>query len=229
MHQSTGDPTEESLPSRRALFDGIPRTPLVQNALALPGLTPVPVLPSTPMVPTPSNPIPKPPPAVPHPARRRGRTEVIKPNDSSAQALLVMLQKSHDRQEQSQLEDRRVAEKKSDQKEVARVQAKAEADHDQAMREGQLQIDRDLADKRNQLLDEEHRAREADRKEERRLDMEWRAEEGRRYEASQQQLAADRKDQEKARRAQEQSSQLFQAALMRMLGVGGVMPQAEGP
>ncbi|KAA1127652.1 hypothetical protein PGTUg99_002229 [Puccinia graminis f. sp. tritici] len=121
MHQSTGDPTGESLPSRRALFDGIPRTPLVQNAPALPGLTPVPVLPLTPMVPTPSNPIPKPPPAVPHPARRWGRTKVIKPDDSSAQALLVMLQKSRDRQEQSRLEDRRVAKKKSDQKEVARV------------------------------------------------------------------------------------------------------------
>ncbi|KAA1135535.1 hypothetical protein PGTUg99_014700 [Puccinia graminis f. sp. tritici] len=231
-HPTTGGSPGRVRTSGAALFDGIPRTPSVAMGSggsgsttgpahpSTPTVAPTPAVPPTPTVPptatvTPTPTVPtdvipmaKPPPAGPHPARRRGRTEVTKHEDSSAGALLVMLQKSHDWQDQLRLEDRQVAEKKAEAKDLVRLEAMAEAAHDRTIRDGQLKIDRDLAEKWNQLMDNKFRAREADRKEERRLDKEWRAAEGRRYEASQKQLAANRKDQDDARRAQEQSTQV---------------------
>ncbi|EHS63728.1 uncharacterized protein PGTG_21804 [Puccinia graminis f. sp. tritici CRL 75-36-700-3] len=93
------------------------------------------------------------------------------------------------------------------------------------MQEGQLEIDWELAKKRNEVLDEERRVRDKDRREEKRLAHEWRAEEARRYEASQKQLAEDRKVQDDARRDQERDARLFQAAMMSMLGVQEPIPR----
>ncbi|EFP81549.2 uncharacterized protein PGTG_07798 [Puccinia graminis f. sp. tritici CRL 75-36-700-3] len=170
--------------------------------------------------------ITKPPPATPHPSRQRGRTKVTKPDDSSTQALLQMFQQSQDRQEAARVEDCRLADVRANEKESARAAAATQAAHDCSIRDGQLKLDRDVAEKRNQALDEERRVPDEDRKEEKRQALEWRQEEGRRYEASQKLLAEERKVQDTARREQERASQLFQAAMMRMLGVQDLIPSA---
>ncbi|KAA1083528.1 hypothetical protein PGTUg99_035634 [Puccinia graminis f. sp. tritici] len=211
-------------PPASSLFDGIPRGPTLPAPMTRPQATPAP-----PSIEAPVGPgvvITKPPPATPHPSCRRGRTEVAKPDDSSTQALLQMFQQSQDRQEAARVEDRRLADVRANEKESARAAAATQAAHDRSIRDGQLKLDRDVAEKRNQALDEECRVRDEDRKEEKRQALEWRQEEGRRYEASQKLLAEERKVQDTARREQERASQLFQAAMMRMLGVQDLLPTA---
>ncbi|KAA1093388.1 hypothetical protein PGTUg99_003387 [Puccinia graminis f. sp. tritici] len=82
-----------------SLFDGIPRALACPLNSTQPNPTPIqaPPAPETPA--RVASAMPKPPPAGPNPTRRRGRTELNKANDSSAQALLIMFQQSQDRQE----------------------------------------------------------------------------------------------------------------------------------
>ncbi|KAA1066708.1 hypothetical protein PGTUg99_014495 [Puccinia graminis f. sp. tritici] len=148
---------------------------------------------------------PKPPGSSQPTTRRRGRNEPVKPEDTTSHALILMLQNSQSRQEETRREDLVLAEKRANPKDEARAEAIAQAKHDREQAELLMKIEHTKALVLAQEAADERRAREEDRKEERRADQERRAEE-------------------------KQASQLFQTAMLGMLARlgGGVGPAPGG-
>jgi hypothetical protein len=66
--------------------------------------------------------------------------------------------------------------------------------------------------------EDDRKARDKDRKEERRQAHEWRVEESKRYEAAQQRMAEERRDQEKLRLDESRSRQAFETTMLSLLG-----------
>ncbi|KAA1106435.1 hypothetical protein PGT21_034909 [Puccinia graminis f. sp. tritici] len=148
---------------------------------------------------------PKPPATSQPTARRRGKTEPVKADDTNSHALILMLQKSQARQEETRRDDLLLAEKRSDVKEGARLEAMRQAKHDREQAEAQMKIEQTKAQAWADAAAADRRARDEDRKEERKADLERRAEE-------------------------KQASQIFQAAMLGMLArLGGNLgPTAPG-
>ncbi|POW09797.1 hypothetical protein PSTT_06586 [Puccinia striiformis] len=140
----------------------------------------------------------RPPKGVDPPSRRRGRTELVKPDDSTSPTLLMMMQKSQERQEQQRLDERALA------KQAVAKQAK-------------LLMEQQDREERAKERADERRAREEDRKEERREAQLLRTQETVRAEAAQERMRAERLADEATRRADKESRRLFQTAMMKLL------------
>ncbi|KAH9465955.1 hypothetical protein Pst134EA_013809 [Puccinia striiformis f. sp. tritici] len=141
----------------------------------------------------------RPPKGVDPPSRRRGRTELVKPDDSTSTTLLMMMQKSQERQEQQRLDERALASEQA------------------VAKQAKLLMEQQDREERAKERADERRAREEDRKEERREAQLLRTQETVRAEAAQERMRAERLADEATRRADEESRRLFQTAMMKLL------------
>ncbi|OAV85774.1 hypothetical protein PTTG_05320 [Puccinia triticina 1-1 BBBD Race 1] len=120
----------------------IPPIPLTQPPTRTPTSFPMP-------------PAPQPPRSVELSAQRRGRTEVVKPDDTTSAG-------DKDRRQQDELraDERAHAKKREDQKEATRAAALQDAQAARAIAEGHLMLERELAKQRAQAQEDNCRARE---------------------------------------------------------------------
>ncbi|OAV93873.1 hypothetical protein PTTG_05011 [Puccinia triticina 1-1 BBBD Race 1] len=119
---------------------------------------------------------PHPPRAVELSARRRGRTELVKPDDTTSARVLMMMHKSQEttslwmmedqrrqdedrrRQDELRADERAHAEKREDQKEATRAAALQDAQAARAIAEGHLMLERENPEQRAQAQEDNRRA-----------------------------------------------------------------------
>ncbi|KAH9472321.1 hypothetical protein Pst134EA_002944 [Puccinia striiformis f. sp. tritici] len=137
----------------------------------------------------------RPPKGVDAPSCRRGRTKQVRPDDLASSALLMMMHKSQERQEQQRLNKRALSVRAGSRK------------------TGQIGDREERARERA----DERRAREEYQKEERREAQQLRTQEADRAEAAQERMRADRLADDATQRADEESCRVFQTAMMKLL------------
>ncbi|OAV93108.1 hypothetical protein PTTG_27434 [Puccinia triticina 1-1 BBBD Race 1] len=200
-----------------------PGQPMGDNPVPLPTFQPPTASPFPPLPPA-----PQPPKPVELPTRRRGRTEVAKPDDTVTVGVLTMMAKAQEttgiwmmeerqrqsealkQQVQDQADERMAAATKADEKDAARALALKEAKAARAIAQAHLKLEKDNYYRRAWIKEEDRCAREAERKAERQEAISRHEEEARRYDAAQLRLSTERA-------AQDKSRQLFETAMLTML------------